>query len=300
MSQRALLLINRKGATSHANLDQGLKALEDVGIEVSAHFCRRPQRIPELIRADHGRADMIIIGGGDGTLSMALEAVLESGLPLGILPMGNANDLARTLAIPTKVVDAFAVIAAGRTRRVDVGEVNDKHFFNVASIGLSVDIAQRLTRQQKKRWGVLAYVGNAWEALHSGSSFNARIDCDGNRLELRSIQVAVGNGRFYGGGMTIADDATIDDHRLDLYAIERQRWWRLAVILPALRWGKHKLVEGIHTMSGQVIQIETDEPMAINVDGEVVAETPASFRVMPAALPVFVPEPDAGQGAQDA
>lgn len=289
MSRRALLLVNRKGASSHASIDQGLKVLEGAGIEISAHFCRRPDRIPELIRADHGRADMIIIGGGDGTVSMCLGAVLETGLPLGLLPMGNANDLARTLAIPTRITDACSVIGAGRIQRIDVGEVNARPFVNVASIGLSVDIAQRLTRQQKRRWGVLAYIGNAWEALHAASSFTARIECDGAQLDIKSIQIAVGNGRFYGGGMTIADDATIDDRRLDLYAIESQRWWRLAACLPALRWGKQKFVDGVHTLSGQCIRIETDKPMPINVDGEVVAETPAEFRVIPAALPVFVP-----------
>lgn len=289
MSRRALLLVNRKGASSHANIDQGLKVLESAGIEVSAHFCRRPDRIPELIRADHGRADMIIIGGGDGTVSMCLGAVLESGLPLGVLPMGNANDLARTLAIPTRITDACSVIGAGRIQRIDVGEVNARPFVNVASIGLSVDIAQRLTRQQKRRWGVLAYIGNAWEALHTASSFAARIESEGAELDIKSIQIAVGNGRFYGGGMTIADDATIDDRRLDLYAIESQRWWRLAACLPALRWGKQKFVDGVHTLSGERIRIETDKPMPINVDGEVVAETPAEFSVNPAALPVFVP-----------
>lgn len=294
MSRHALLLINRKGATSHGNIDEGLRVLDEAGIEVSAHFCRRPQRIPELIRADHGRADMIIVGGGDGTLSMSLEPVLETGLPLGILPMGNANDLARTLAIPTRMVEAFQVIARGNVRRIDVGEVNGKHFFNVASIGLSVDIAQRLTREAKKRWGVLAYIGNAWQAVHAASSFDAKIRCGEETLELKSIQVAVGNGRYYGGGMTVAEDATIDDRRLDLYAIERQRWWRLAVMLPALRWGKHRLVEGIHTLHGERIHLETDPPMPINVDGEVVAETPADFRVLPAALPVFVPKPASG------
>lgn len=289
MSLHALLLINRKGSTSHGNIDEGLRLLDEAGIEVSAHFCRRPQRIPELIHADHGRADMIIIGGGDGTLSMALEEVLETGLPLGILPMGNANDLARTLAIPTRLGDAFKVIAGGQIRRIDVGEVNGKHFFNVASIGLSVDIAQRLSREAKQRWGVLAYAGNAWQAVRAASSFHARIRCGEETLELKSIQVAVGNGRYYGGGMTVSEDATIDDRRLDLYAIERQRWWRLAVMLPALRWGKHKLVEGIHTLHGEEIRIETEPRMPINVDGEVVAATPADFRVLPAALPVFVP-----------
>lgn len=287
MSRRALLVVNRKGSSGHASLDLGLKVLEDAEIEVSAHFCKQPSRIPEVIRAGHGRADMIILGGGDGTLSMALEAVMDSKLPLGVLPMGNANDLARTLAIPTQIADACAVIAAGMVRRIDVGEVNGKYFLNVASLGVSVDIAKRLTRQAKRRWGVLAYIGAGWEAMRAAPSFVARIECDGERLELRCIQAAVGNGRYYGGGMTVADDATIDDRRLDLYAIERQRWWRLAVVLPALRWGKHRLVEGIHTLHGQTIRIETDRAMPINVDGEVVSETPAEFRVLPAALPVF-------------
>ncbi len=135
--------------------------------------------------------------------------------------MGNANDLARTLRIPTDCAAACQVIVEGKRRPIDLGWVNGTHFFNVASMGLSVRIARRLTRDRKQRWGVLAYLGCAWEALHEQRPFWARVVCDGLATELHSMQITVGNGRHYGGGMTIVDDATIDDGRLDLYALPR-------------------------------------------------------------------------------
>jgi YegS/Rv2252/BmrU family lipid kinase len=231
----------------------------------------------------------VILGGGDGTLSHALDALLVADRPLGILPMGNANDLARTLGIPTDCADACRVIAEDRRRRIDVGWVNGTHFFNVASMGLSVRIAQRLTRDRKERWGVLAYLGCAWEAVHEQRSFWARVICDRLATELHSMQVTVGNGRHYGGGMTVVDDAAIDDGRLDLYALPPLPGWRLLVLLPILRWGLHRPIESILSLHGREIEVETDRPLDINVDGEVRTHTPARFRVLPLAMEVFVP-----------
>jgi diacylglycerol kinase family enzyme len=89
--------------------------------------------------------------------------------------------------------------------------------------------------------------------------------------------------------MTIVDDAAIDDGRLDLYALPRRPWWRLVVLLPVLRWGTHRPVPDILSLHGQEIEITTDPPMPVNVDGEVVERTPARFGLQPAALAVFVP-----------
>jgi YegS/Rv2252/BmrU family lipid kinase len=285
--RRALMLINRRGTRSHANLEACLNILEASGIEVSAHFVRDPDRIPDLIGRHAAEADLVVIGGGDGTVSSAADALVRAGRPLGILPMGNANDLARTLGIPVDAAAAAAVIARGRTRRIDLGWVNGRHFFNVASLGLSVRIARRLDAETKRRWGVLGYVRCAWDALHPGQSFVVDLDCDGSTHRCRALQVAVGNGRYYGGGMTIVADAAIDDGRLDVYALRPFRWWRLLVLLPALRWGWHRSIDDVLSLHGTAVTVDTDRPMAINVDGEVIARTPAEFRVVPGALSVF-------------
>jgi YegS/Rv2252/BmrU family lipid kinase len=292
--RRALLLINRQGTRGRSRLEGGLRLLRDAGIDVTVVMPDEPKRIPGLIRRQAGGYDAIILGGGDGTLSHALDALLECALPLGILPLGNANDLARTLGIPANLEAACAIIAEGRTRQIDIGRIERSgepptHFFNVASIGLSVRIARRLTPDRKQRWGVLAYIACAWEAMHRQRSFCAKITCDGQVSEVRAMQIAVGNGRFYGGGMTIVDDATIDDHRLDLYALPRLTGWRMLVLLPVLRWGWHRPVEDILSLHGQEIAVDTDRSLAVNVDGEVRARTPVVFRVLPCSIRVFVP-----------
>lgn len=290
MSERhALIVVNRRGTRGRRGLDRAIERLESGGIEVFARFTRQPDQIPTIVRRLAPGADMVVIGGGDGTLSAALQSVLDTGLPLGILPMGNANDLARTLGVPTDLAAAADIVARGRTRRIDLGDINGRPFLNIASIGIGARIAKRLTSGRKLRWGVIGYLAAAWEAMHRHEAFTARISCDDCGHERRCIQVAVGNGRYYGGGMTIVDDAAIDDGRLDLYALPPVRWWRLLVLVPVLRRGRHRPVRDILSLHGSLIRIETDPPLAINVDGEVVATTPATFSVRRQALSVFVP-----------
>ncbi|HYN37854.1 MAG TPA: lipid kinase [Rhodospirillales bacterium] len=301
--RRALLLINRRGTRSRSQLQEGLHVLQAAGIEARPEEPDEPDRIPELIRRRAADCDLVILGGGDGTFSHALDALLEVDRPLGILPMGNANDLARTLGIPADVTTACRIIADAHTRRIDVGCIESPgaaptHFFNVASIGLSVRIARRLTRDRKQRWGVLAYLACAWEAVHKQRSFIARITCDGRAAELRSMQVAVGNGRYYGGGMTIVDDAAIDDGRLDLYALPRLPGWRLLVLLPILRWGWHRPIDNILSLHGREIAVDTGRPLPVNVDGEVRASTPAVLRVIPGAIRMFAPPVAATPGRE--
>lgn len=287
--QKALIVVNRRGTGGRRSLDHAIHLLEDAGLEVFVTYSRNPDRIPGLVRQLAPAADLVIIGGGDGTLSAALPAVLASGKPLGVLPMGNANDLARSLNIPADLPAAASIIAAGRQRRIDLGTVNGRPFFNVASVGLSVEIARRLTPQRKQRWRLFAYFGCAWEACHRQRSFNATISGGGETHRLKCLQISIGNGRYYGGGMAIADDAAIDDGRLDCYAVSSIRWWRLLILAPALRRGAHQPLPDVLSLQGDAIDIETDRPMRVNVDGEMVETTPARFGILPRALAVFAP-----------
>lgn len=289
MTGRALLLVNRHSRRGAETLDQVVRELKARHFEVLEESTENPQQLTNIIRSYRDRVDLVIVGGGDGTLNAAIEGLLDTQLPLGILPLGTANDLARTLNIPQSIPQACQIIADGYTQRIDLGRVNHKHFFNVASLGLSVQITNQLDKKLKRRWGVLAYAYTAMRVIWQARPFRAEIRLGDKSISVKTLQIAVGNGRYYGGGMAVADDAAINDQRLDLYSLECQHWWQLLLWLPAMRLGKHSGWDGIRTLEGQEFVVYTRKPYPINADGEIVTQTPAKFRLVPKALAVFVP-----------
>lgn len=287
-AKRSLLIANRKSGSSNVDLEAGIALLKDRGLTLIEHYPDDARQIPRIIHNHGGEIDRVILGGGDGTLNAAAGALVETSLPLGILPLGTANDLARTLQIPASLPEACAIIAAGRLQVIDVGCVNDKYFFNVANIGLGVNVTRRLSRESKARWGWLSYTRGVFGAIKDNRSFSAHITCDGEIIRVRSIQIAVGNGRYYGGGMTVAEGAAIDDHMLDLYSVEPQSLWKLIALAPALRTGQAGNRRGVHCLRGRDIVIRTSRSKSVCTDGEFTTRTPAQFRVAPRALSVYV------------
>jgi YegS/Rv2252/BmrU family lipid kinase len=288
--RKALLFANVASRQGAADLAPAVEVLRQGGVSVLEE---RPPDVRQLgawILAHRSTADLVIIGGGDGTLNAAAEALVEAGLPLGILPLGTANDLARTLEIPVDPIEASRVIVDGETHPIDLGRVNGKHFFNVASLGLSVHVARELGVEVKRRWGVLGYPLSLWRALGQHQSFRAEIGCNGRRARVRTIQISIGNGRHYGGGMTIAADAAIDDGLLDVVSVAPQGLLELIVNLPAFRWGRHERAPMVRHWRCCEIEIRTAEAMPINTDGEVTTQTPATIVVVPRALAVYVPQ----------
>lgn len=286
----ALLLVNPHARQAQKNLSQAVDQLQALGFDIiqeSPH----PQELTSMLQRYQHQVDFVIVGGGDGTLNVAVDGLVEIGLPLAILPLGTANDLARTLGIPPSITEACQIIASGHKQKIDLGWVNGKHFFNVASLGLSVNITRKLTKQSKQRWGVLAYVWAAIQATFTARPFRALIQVDGQMQRVKTLQIAVGNGKYYGGGMPIAHDATIDDQRLDLYSLEIKHWWQIPFVWFTLKTGKHREELGVRAICGSDIEIYTTKPYPINTDGEITAWTPAHFRVIPQALTVVVPQP---------
>jgi len=287
--RRALLLVNPQSRRGDAPLDGVIDALHRAGIAVLRESMETPEEVsPDIIRRA-GEVDRVIVCGGDGSVNAAARGILGTGLPLGIIPLGTGNDLARTLGLPLDPVAAAGVIAAGATRRIDVGEVNGHPFFNVASLGISTALAEELTRDVKRRWGRLGYAIAAFTALLKARPFRARIVSDGESVTVHTMQVAVGNGRHYGGGMTVSEDAAIDDGELDLYSLEFPSVWSMALMLPAFRTGAHGRWREVRTVRCATFEIRTRRPRKVNADGEVVTQTPARFRVLPAAVRVFAP-----------
>ncbi len=291
LKKRALLIVNpasRQGREASLNL--GVKLLQQAGIGVHQIASESAEETREAIHQYCEQMDYVILGGGDGTISACASTLIETGLPLGIIPLGTANDLARSLAIPETPEEAFAVIAKDVRTRIDVGCVNNHHFFNVAHMGLGVKVTEELTPEVKKSWGVFSYLKAFFAALGQVHRFRVRLRVDGKSYKLRSIQLAVGNGRYYGGGNVIDEEARMDDGLLSLYSLRPQSVWELLTLAPLLRDGKQRHARRVFRARAKAINIETrPKGLAIHADGEPVSHTPAAFTILPKAIEVFVP-----------
>lgn len=286
---RVLLLLNAKARQGEGALQPVRDRLEAGGLKVMVEPFENLPEIARDVTRLHREADLIVVCGGDGSISSAAPAVIESGLPLGIIPAGTANDLARTLSIPLDLAAAADVIAAGNRRQIDVGLVNGHAFFNVASIGLSSELAQKLDPAIKKRFGRLGYAIAALRILAGARRFRAKIAEKGRVTSVGTYQIAIGNGRLYGGGNIVEEEAAIDDGHLDLYSLEMRNLWKLALMVRAFRSGTHGAWQEVRTAKCIEFDIDTRRPMPINADGEIVTSTPAHFRVLPRAISVLTP-----------
>jgi diacylglycerol kinase (ATP) len=287
--RRAVLLANPGARRGGEGLEAVLARLRDGGMAVEEVPVDGPEDFAVALRRAEGAAEVAIVAGGDGSLCLAAPSLVETGLTLGILPTGTANDLARTLGIPPDLEQAADIILAGHRRRIDLGSVNGKPFFNVASIGLSTDLARELSSDLKLRWGRLGYAVAAVRALARARRFTAWVSENGTSLRTRTMQIAVGNGRFYGGGTIVAAHAAIDDGHLDLYSLEMRTVWKLALMLGSFRSGEHGAWSEVTTLRGTEFEIRTSRPRPVNADGEIITATPAVFRVHPGAVEVLAP-----------
>ena len=156
-------------------------------------------------------------------------------------------------------------------------------------MGLSVLISEGLTPKTKQRWGALAYAVAALRAASRARPFHAEINWKGGNRHSRTLQIVVGNGRYYGSALPVAEDAAIDDSRLDLYSLEVRHWLGLIRLIPALRRGRHGEKRSVEALRATEFEVGTKVPLKLNVDGEIWGETPARFRVVPRALDVFAP-----------
>jgi diacylglycerol kinase family enzyme len=234
---RALLLLNEKSRR---------------GAESAAEVRERLTRCGfELLTDPNASVDTVIAAGGDGTIIRAVPVAMEKGVPLGLIPLGTFNDLARTLNVPAEIAGACEVISGGTTRAIDVGRVNGTYFVNESSIGLSTRIARRQT--------------------------------------FRPIQLTVANSHHFGGFIEV-DDAAIDDGRLDLYAIEVRNVLEaipLSAEIAAHRLGDGPHVQ---RRTADRFTVATRRPHHVTADGEPAGFTPATFEVLPRAVRVFVPK----------
>ena len=297
---RAALIVNTRSRSGQKAFEKAEERLRALGVPLGAAYAlhdpvRLPETVREVLEDSSDPYDLIILGGGDGSVSSVADFLVDHHATLGLLPLGTANDFARTLGIPFKVERACEeAIARGKVVDVDLGLVGDNYYVNVASVGLSAEVVHALSPVLKRSLGSLAYPVALAKALSRHKPFSARLsfpDGDHEPVEFgRLLQVAVGNGRFYGGGLVVAPESGIDDRYLDVYAIETGSLVDLVGVARGLRSGRFvesKLVS--HYRTKQVL-LQTDPELSVNVDGELVASTPHRFSLAPNALKVLVPQ----------
>ncbi len=238
--------------------------------------------------------DLVVVGGGDGTVSCAAGRVAGTDVVLGVLPLGTANDFARTLEIPGNLAEACAAIADGKVVDIDLGRANGEPFLNVASVGLSVAVTEALSPRLKRYLGPLAYGVATLRSYARHQPFRARLefpDGDHEPLELENLlQVAVGNGRHYGGGNTVSPTAGIDDDTLDIYAILAGPLREHVSIARFLKDGSFIKHDRVHHFTSRRVRLVTEHPLPVNLDGEIATTTPTDFTVQRNAVHVVVPQ----------
>ncbi len=288
---RALAIFNRRARLVARNADRATDALRSAGLTLFTPEVRSRAEAAHLVRAHAGEVDLVIAAGGDGTLNAVLQGLIGTRLPLGILPLGTANDLCKTLDIPLDLEAACEVIARGNTRRIDVGRVNDTYYFLEASIGLSVALCRQLRGDAKTRLGVIAHALSAIPIMRRMRRFRAYVAAgDVPEVALNTAQLTFGNGARF-GGLLASDEASIEDRKLDMYSVEFREWWTYFDALRALLRRRYDDVRTVVTMHARRFVVRTPRPMPIEADGEIVARTPAVFAALGGAVEVFAPEP---------
>ncbi|NNH74299.1 YegS/Rv2252/BmrU family lipid kinase [Nocardia uniformis] len=259
--------------------------------------------VREALADPEHRPDAVVSAGGDGLTCVVLQELAGTGVPLGLVPGGTGNDLARQLGIPDATDAAVDVVLAGKTQDIDLGTVEtaataaDSGPFWFATVtGTGLD-ARVTLRANELRWpkGPMRYTFAALIELFNGLAVPYRIELtgspdhpDGTVVELDAIMVAVGNTKTYGGGMLICPDAVVDDGMLDLTVVGAMSRLAMLKMLPSLSSGKRIDHPAVSQYRAATITLSASGAPA-TADGEPAGMLPATFRAVPGAQAVLVP-----------
>ena len=242
------------------------------------------ERALRAVEAD----EVPVVISGDGLVGAIGGAMAGAETPLGIIPGGRGNDLARVVGIPTDPAGAVAVLAAGNRRRIDVGEANGERFLCIASCGFDSD-ANRIANETKAIGGPLVYAYAAIKALWQWRPAEFMVTVDGEATSVRGYSVAVANSQAYGGGMFVAPQARLDDGLLDVVITGDAPKRRFLTGLPQVFKGTHIERDDVITLRGRVVEVDADRPFDVYADGDVLTGLPMRVGLLDGALELIAP-----------
>ncbi len=230
---------------------------------------------------------LVIVWGGDGTVNEAGSVLIGGTIPLGMIPAGSGNGLARELGLPLDPERAIAITLNGTPRTIDAGELGGRPFFNMAGIGFDAHVASRFDRTSKR--GLASYVRLSARELLTYRPGSYRIECGRESILHRALLVALANSPQFGNGARIAPSARLDDGRLDLVIYEEVSRFATICAMPRLFAGGIEAVRGLSVQQIERVRIDSEQPMTFHVDGEPVeGGTTLEARVLAGALRVCV------------
>jgi YegS/Rv2252/BmrU family lipid kinase len=234
--------------------------------------------------------ELPVVMSGDGLLGAVGGAMAGSDTPLGIIPGGRGNDLARSLGIPKEAEEAVAALFSGHSREIDVGEANGRRFLGIVSVGFDSE-CNRLANEVTILRSNLVYVYSLLRTLTTWKPARFTVRVDDERRRFTGYSVSVANNRYYGGGMLIAPAAELDDGKFDVVTIGDVGKLRFVGNLPKVFKGTHVEGEEVEVFRTSHLELNASRPFPVYADGEHLTDLPASLRVLPRALTVLVPAP---------
>lgn len=232
--------------------------------------------------------ELPVVMSGDGMVGAVGGAMAGAETPLGIIPGGRGNDLARVLGIPSEPERAVEVILGGRTREIDVGEANGKRFLGIVSVGFD-SVANRLANETKFLRGSLVYAYAGIRTLLGWKPARFTIKVDEERIRLTGYSISVANSSCFGGGMYVAPNAELDDGLFDVVSVGEVSKFRFLSNLPKVFKGTHVEKDEVRVFRAQHLELSASRPFEVYADGEHLTDLPATLRVLPRALNVLVP-----------
>jgi lipid kinase YegS len=242
-----------------------------------------------VLEAARDGVDAVVALGGDGTVNEALNGLSRHDVPLGIIPLGTANDFARQTGIPLDPDAALELILRDDPVRIDSGELNGRRFLNVSTAGIGAEATAATPADAKDALGALAYAITGARKLIDLEPIKARFSAPGLEMESIFLVLAVGNGRATGGGTLLTPKASLTDGLLDVCIVDARPRRDLARLALRFRKGQHVGRPGVHYHQLPSLRVIAERPIIVNVDGEPTTVTTLDYRARPSDLRVYIP-----------
>lgn len=285
----AALIVNAKSRKGRKLFKRACERVATLPYPVDAYAVEDPKHLDRTVRqALDKKPDLVILGGGDGTVSGLVDLLVGKDVMLGVLPLGTANSFCRTLGIPMDIDGAFEVLRNGEPRRIDLGMIDKDYFANCAAMGMSPQIAETVPHNLKRVAGRIGYLGWAGYQFASFKPFILTVDDGKETHRMRVVEVRISNGPYH-GGQWLVDEASVDSGQIVVQAVCARYKRGLVKNWVASFLGLEARHHDTVSFSGTSLKIDTVPKLPISIDGEVLAHTPVTAHIAAGVIEVIAP-----------
>ena len=293
LPKQAILVVNAMSRRGADVFDEVRAKIEMAGVELlDAIAVEQPDEMDKTVIAAVARAPMVIIGGGDGSLSSTIDHFVGKDTVFAILPLGTANSFAKTMGMATDVDSAVEVIANGRRRRIDLGVIDGDYFVNAAALGLSPLIADTVPHGLKRWLGMAGYLIWAARSAFHFRPFRLRITMDdGSLVKAWATEARIANGTHH-GGVELVESQSVDSGEIVIQAVTGKSLFGLAWSWLTTLFKLRARTQTTTEWRGQNLRLEARPRQKISIDGEIAAKTPVTVCIAKGAMEVAAPPED--------